>query len=114
MRLQRYSFEVVWGPAYSQKIIICNGKYKSLNRLFNFVTCRYGDKTPRSFFGRLFGVLWILLGVIVITMFTATVTSALTHSSSPEFTTALVGQKVSNDIKLTISVEMLKYSFEAI
>ena len=65
-------------------------------------TFRYGDKTPRSFFGRLFGVLWILLGVIVITMFTATVTSALTHSSSPDYTNALEGQEVSNDMKLKI------------
>ena len=70
-----------------------------------FICYRYGDKTPRSFFGRLFGVLWILLGVIVITMFTATVTSALTHSSSPEFTSALEGQKVSKNMKLkTIKV----------
>ncbi|KAJ7333696.1 hypothetical protein OS493_015779 [Desmophyllum pertusum] len=60
----------------------------------SMTTVGYGDKTPRSFFGRLFGVLWILLGLIVITMFTATVTSALTHSSSPEFTNALEGQNV--------------------
>ncbi|XP_078361006.1 uncharacterized protein LOC144645338 [Oculina patagonica] len=60
----------------------------------SMTTVGYGDKTPRSFFGRLFGVLWILLGVIVVTMFTATVTSALTHSSSPEFTSALEGQEV--------------------
>ena len=57
--------------------------------------CRYGDKTPRSLIGRLFGVLWILLGLIVITMFAATVTSALTHSSSPEFINSLEGQDAS-------------------
>lgn len=56
---------------------------------------RYGDKTPRSLIGRLFGVLWILLGLIVITMFTATVTSALTLSSSPQFSNSLEGQDVS-------------------
>lgn len=79
------------------------------------VTSRYGDKTPRSFFGRLFGVLWILLGVIVVTMFTATVTSALTHSASPEFTAALEGQEVNNDSKLTINDKMVFYTtFEAI
>ena len=59
--------------------------------------CRYGDKTPRSFFGRLFGVVWILLGLVVVTMFVATVTSALTHSSSPEFINGLEGLKVSGD-----------------
>lgn len=63
--------------------------------LFPFIVCRYGDKTPRSFIGRLFGVLWILLGLIVTTMFIATVTSALQHSSSPEFINALEGMDVS-------------------
>lgn len=60
-----------------------------------FILRRYGDKTPRSLIGRLFGVLWILLGLIVITMFTATVTSALTLSSSPQFSNSLEGQDVS-------------------
>lgn len=57
--------------------------------------CSYGDKTPRSFIGRLFGVLWILLGLIVITMFTAIVTAALTNLSSPEFTNSMEGMDVS-------------------
>ena len=60
-----------------------------------FILRRYGDKTPRSLIGRLFGVLWILLGLIVITMFTATVTSALTLSSSPQFSNSLEGLDVS-------------------
>ena len=63
---------------------------------------RYGDKSPRSFFGRLFGVFWILIGLVVITMFTATVTSALTHSSSPDFINALEGLKVSGVEQLLV------------
>ena len=43
---------------------------------------RYGDKTPRFIFGRLFGVLWILTGLVVIAMFTATTTGALSISSA--------------------------------
>jgi hypothetical protein len=39
---------------------------------------RYGDKTPKSVFGRVFGVIWILVGLIIIAMFTATATNALT------------------------------------
>ena len=66
-----------------------------LSKQFPFIVCRYGDKTPRSFIGRLFGVLWILLGLIVTTMFIATVTSALQHSSTPEFINALEGMEVS-------------------
>ena len=67
-----------------------------------FILRRYGDKTPRSLIGRLFGVLWILLGLIVITMFTATVTSALTLSSSPQFSNSLEGQHVSVELDYEI------------
>lgn len=60
----------------------------------SMTTVGYGDKSPRSFFGRLFGVFWILTGLVVITMFTATVTSALLYSSSPEFINGLEGLEV--------------------
>ena len=43
-------------------------------------------------------------------MFVATVTSALTHSSSPEFTAAMEGQEVSNDTQLTINVKRIFYT----
>ena len=42
----------------------------------------YGDKTPKYIYGRVFGVLWILLGLLVMAMFTATAVSALTISGS--------------------------------
>ena len=42
----------------------------------------YGDKTPKFILGRVFGVLWILIGLVVIAMFTATATSALSISFS--------------------------------
>ena len=69
-----------------------------------FILRRYGDKTPRSLIGRLFGVLWILLGLIVITMFTATVTSALTLSSSPQFSNSLEGLDVSVQLEIVSDV----------
>ncbi|KAL9981438.1 hypothetical protein ACROYT_G010144 [Oculina patagonica] len=43
----------------------------------SMTTVGYGDKTPKFIFGRVFGVLWILTGLVVIAMFTATATSAL-------------------------------------
>ena len=55
----------------------------------------YGDRTPKSLCGRLFGVLWILTGLIVIAMFTASATSSLTLATvDTDF--GIQGQKVSD------------------
>lgn len=48
----------------------------------SMTTVGYGDKTPKFVLGRLFGVLWILIGLVVIAVFTATATSALSISFS--------------------------------
>ncbi|KAK3727823.1 hypothetical protein QZH41_008242, partial [Actinostola sp. cb2023] len=45
-------------------------------------TVGYGDKTPKSICGRLFGVLWILVGLVIIAMFTASTTNALNAGMS--------------------------------
>ena len=44
-------------------------------------TVGYGDKAPRSFFARIFGILWILIGLVIISTFTATITTVLTATS---------------------------------
>ncbi|XP_048581924.1 uncharacterized protein LOC5511609 isoform X2 [Nematostella vectensis] len=43
----------------------------------SMTTVGYGDKTPKSVWGRLFGVAWILIGLVIIATFTAAATSAL-------------------------------------
>jgi len=48
----------------------------------SMTTVGYGDKTPKFILGRVFGVIWILIGLVVIAMFTATATSALSISFS--------------------------------
>ena len=58
---------------------------------------RYGDRTPKSAPARLFGILWILTGLIFCSFFTATFTSALT-SSSMLHRKSLMGVKVSTII----------------
>jgi len=40
----------------------------------------YGDKTPKFVFGRLFGVIWIMTGLVIIAIFTATATSSINIS----------------------------------
>ncbi len=45
------------------------------------VTCTtvgYGDRTPKGKLGRIFGLLWIIIGLFIFASFTATITSSLT------------------------------------
>ena len=50
-------------------------KYLFLFQFFYLI--RYGDKTPKSFLGRLFGVIWILVGAMMLSLFTALSTNAV-------------------------------------
>ena len=57
--------------------------------LFLFIPCnqnsvfstRYGDRAPRSFIARIFAFIWVLIGLVIISIFTATVTTSLTALS---------------------------------
>ena len=51
-------------------------------------TVGYGDRAPRSILARIFAFFWVLVGLVMISIFTATVTTSLTALS------------LSNDIKL--------------
>ena len=51
-------------------------------------TVGYGDRAPRSVLARIFAFFWVLVGLMMISIFTATVTTSLTALS------------LSNDIKL--------------
>ena len=42
-----------------------------------FLYTSYGDKIPRSPLGRIFSIIWILVGAILLSLFTATVTNAM-------------------------------------
>ena len=55
---------------------------------------RYGDKAPKSTVARIFSVFWILLGLIIMAIFMANITSALTALSLQLEPTDLVGLKV--------------------
>ena len=46
-------------------------------------TVGFGDKVPRSNIGRLYAVFWILLGISLCSMFTATLTSEIIHARLP-------------------------------
>ena len=57
-------------PAHGASHIISKGMYVFL--------CRYGDKAPKSLFARLFATVWMVTGIILLSMFTAQVSSRLT------------------------------------
>ena len=46
---------------------------------------RYGDKTPVSIAGRIFAVLWILVGITIFNMFTATIVNAMDKAIRNQF-----------------------------
>ena len=62
--------------------------------VFMFYCTSYGDKTPKSIFARIFAIFWILFGAIVMAIFTANVTSALTAHSLDMAQTKIAGLKV--------------------
>jgi len=54
----------------------------------SMTTVGYGDRAPKSFIARVFAFFWVLVGLVIISIFTATVTTSLTALS------------LSNDINL--------------
>ncbi|XP_031568601.1 uncharacterized protein LOC116303241 [Actinia tenebrosa] len=69
----------------------------------SMTTVGYGDRSPKSLQGRAFAVIWILIGICIISIFTATLTTSLT-TVSLENKISLPGSKVA----------ALLYSIEAI
>ncbi|XP_058972265.2 uncharacterized protein [Pocillopora verrucosa] len=69
----------------------------------SITTVGYGDRYPKSVGGRLFAVLWILIGMCIISILTATLTSSMT-TFSLEAKVKLPGTKV---VVLVGSIEMV-------
>ena len=54
---------------------------------------RYGDRSPSSICGKCFGIIWILAGIIILSIFTAAVTTALSSGADTD-NDPLSGHKV--------------------
>ena len=57
---------------------------------------RYGDKTPKTLCGRAFGIMWILIGAITLSLFTALFTNAMEASLDGTGCRDIGGKEVSN------------------
>lgn len=80
-----YLFELCW-----------NFYWWMINNKDNIVYfLRYGDKSLRLFFGCLFGVFWIFIGLVVIIMFIVIVMLVFIYSFLLDFINVLEGLKVS-------------------
>lgn len=55
---------------------------------------RYGDKTPKSVVGRIFSIIWIQLGLVIMAIFMAHITTALTVLNLEMGLGSLAGKKV--------------------
>lgn len=51
--------------------------FHCLKTVQRFDLIRYGDVTPKSFPGRVFGIIWVLVGAVVMSLFTAAVINAM-------------------------------------
>ena len=56
----------------------------------------YGDRSPKSTLGRVFCILWIITGLIIISIFIAMVTASLSATTHPYF--PIHGSLVSDDL----------------
>ena len=61
--------------------------------MFRFMI-RYGDKAPKSILSRIFAMIWIQVGLIIMAVFMASITSELTTVSLEPDTKVFEGSTV--------------------
>ena len=98
-QLSRYVISVRWDYGVRWWLKLCDFDVIHLGWLWCYTLgwwglfCRYGDKTPKSFISRLFSVIWIMTGITVCSLLTATLSSALTNEQV-DYYGVLSGKKV--------------------
>ena len=77
----RWNLSLVEANTLSAEFLRQWGGVEGLSHCRNNSDCayRYGDKTPKSLMARLFSVIWIMIGITLCSMLTATLSSAFTN-----------------------------------
>jgi len=60
----------------------------------SMTTVGYGDRAPKSIIARLFAIFWILAGITIFSMYTATLTSALSSQVANSKVESMYGKKI--------------------
>lgn len=66
-----------------------------LKTVQRFDIIRYSDITPKSFPGRVFGIIWVLVGAVVMSLFTAAVINAMQTAGDGPKCKGIDGKEVS-------------------
>ena len=66
----------------------------------SMTTVGYGDKTPKSIVGRLFGIVWIFTGITICGILAAMLTTTTMNADNPKVPT-MTGRKVRIDSYIT-------------
>ena len=85
-----------WSIRYRLRIYILTTLSSKRKDIWFLFLIRYGDKTPKTFCGRSFGIIWILIGAITLSLFTALMTNAIQASLDGTRCRDIGGKKVSN------------------
>ena len=85
-----------WSIRYRLRIYILTTLSSKRKDIWFLFLIRYGDKTPKTLCGRAFGIMWILIGAMMLSLFTALFTNAMQASLDGTRCRDIGGKKVSN------------------
>ena len=91
--------KLIYDYAFKLIFLLC---FCSCLLFFSIDLFRYGDVTPKSVPGRVFGIIWVLVGAVVMSLFTATIISDMQTAVDGTKCKDIEGKEVSVNFRITI------------